>query len=480
MVIYGNSGVLATKKAKGIVAKEQLAPRDAVFVYDETERHPTNIVAVYVFDATGAEPVDTAALRDWARARLGFAPLFQRRLRRVPLDLDLPYWVPDPAFDIAEHVVAGPSGADWDTVRARLAEITTARMDLTRPPWQIQVFDRVRAVPEIPGEATVVALKFHHSACDGVATRELELELFGGREAPAAPTANRWSRSAAGLRAAALFPYRIGRFAMGLSRTRAANATARARIEAGLLHEPAPVRPATRFNRAIGPTVLIEQVFLPLPEVTALRDRSAERVTVNDVMLTVVSGALAAYLDEKGETPPEGLAAMVPMSMRGIAQWDSANQLCQMTVDLHTGHRDPRARLAAIRESVRRERRRNSDPAVLRHAARVETAPAWLLRVAGRARAHRSFTDLSSVPLHNTTISNVPPLGAGLTFRGAPVLRAFGVLPPMDGDGLRHLISAQGEEIVLTISVDKAMMPDPDRYRELLRESFRELVEALD
>ena len=49
----------------------------------------------------------------------------------------------------------------------------------------------------------------------------------------------------------------------------------------------------------------------------------------------------------------------------------------------------------------------------------------------------------------------------------------------MDGDGLRHLISAQGEEIVLTISVDKAMMPDPDRYRELLRESFRELVEAL-
>ncbi|WP_433491196.1 wax ester/triacylglycerol synthase family O-acyltransferase [Nocardia grenadensis] len=477
--MYGNSGVLATRKVKGIVAKEQLAARDAVFVYDESERHPSNIVAVYIFDATGTEPIDAAALRDWARARLGFAPLFQRRLQRVPMDLDLPYWVPEPALDIDEHVGVGPSGADWDTVRARLAEMTTARLDLTRPPWQIQVFDRVRAVPEIPGEATVVVLKFHHSACDGVATRELELELFGGREAPAAPTTNRWSKPAATLRAAALFPYRMGRFAMGLSRTRAANTAARARIEAGLLHEPAPVRPATRFNRAIGPTVLIEQVFLPLTEVTALRDRSAERVTVNDVMLTVVSGALAAYLDEKGETPPEGLAAMVPMSMRGIAHWDSANQLCQMTVDLHTGRREPRARLAAIRESVRRERRRHSDPAVLRHAARVETAPAWLLRAAGRARAHRSFADLSSVPLHNTTISNVPPPGAGLTFRGAPMLRAFGVLPPMDGDGLRHLISAQGEEIVLTISVDKAMMPDPGRYRELLRESFRELVEAL-
>lgn len=478
-MIYGNSGVLAPKRAKSVVTKEQLTARDAVFVYDETERHPSNIVAVYIFDATGSEPVDTVAVLRWARARLGFAPLFQRRLRRVPMDLDLPYWVPDPAFDIAEHVVVEPSGSHWDFVRSRLAEMATAPMDLTRPPWQIQVFDGVRAVPGIPGDATVIALKFHHSAGDGVATRELELELFGGQEASAAPTAGRWSAAVAAVRAAMLFPYRSGRFAFGLSRTRAADAAARARIEAGILHEPPPTRPATRFNRTIGATPSVEQIFLPLPEVTALRARCGERVTVNDVMLTVVSGALAAYLGEQGETPPSALAAMVPMSMRGIAQWDSANQLSQMTVDLHTDQPDPRARLAAIRESVRRERRRHSDPAVLRHAARVDTAPAWLLRLAGRARAHRSFADATSIPLSNTTISNVAPLGADLTFLGAPLLRVFGVLPILDGDGLRHLITSQGPEIVLTFSVDAAMMPDPDRYRELLRESFRELVTAI-
>lgn len=471
--------VVAAKKAKSAVEKEQLTPRDAAFVYDETERHPSNIVAVYVFDAPGSEPVDTTTVLRWAGARLGFAPLFQRRLHRVPLNLDLPYWVPDPTLELSEHVVLEPPRADWDTVRSRLAEMAMARMDLTRPPWQIQVFDHVRAVPGMPGDVTVIALKFHHSAGDGVATRELELRLFGGQEAPAAPVDSRWSISAVTSRAAVLFPYHLGRFLLGLSRTRAANAAARSRIEAGLLHEPLPVRPATRFNRAIGSTVVIEQVFLPLSEVTALRARCAGRVTVNDVMLTVVSGALAAYLAEQGEAPPSALAAMVPMSMRGIAQWNSANQLCQMTVDLHTGHRDPRERLSAISESVRRERQRHSDPAVLRHAARVDTAPAWLLRLAGWARAHRSFTELTSVPLSNTTISNVPPLGAGLTFLGAPLRRAFGVLPPMDGDGLRHLISSQGGELVLTVSVDPAMMPDPDRYRELLLESLRELVAAI-
>ncbi|MGW1739865.1 wax ester/triacylglycerol synthase family O-acyltransferase [Nocardia sp. NPDC001965] len=478
-MIYGNSSALATKRAKSVVTKEQLTPRDAAFVYDETERHPSNILAVYVFEATGSAPVDTAAAQRWAHTRLGFAPLFQRRLHRVPMDLDLPYWVPDPALDIAEHVTAGPPGADWDTVRSRLAELATSTLDLTRAPWRIQVFDRVDGVPGIPGDATVIALKFHHSAGDGVATRELELELFGGQEAAAAPTEGRWSPVRAALRAAMLFPYRSACFARGLSRTRAAHAEARTRIENGLLHEPLPMRPATRFNRATGSTPVVDQIFLPLPEVTALRARCDERVTVNDVMLTVVSGALATYLNEKGETPPAALAAMVPMSMRGIAQWNSANQLTQMTVDLHTDEHDPRARLAAIRESVRRERHRHSDPAVLRHAARADTAPAWLLRLAGRARAHRSFTEVTTVPLSNTTISNVAPLGADLTFRGARLLRVFGILPTLDGDGLRHLITSQGEEIVLTFSVDPAMMPDPGRYRELLGESFRELVDAI-
>ncbi|WP_083864718.1 wax ester/triacylglycerol synthase family O-acyltransferase [Nocardia brevicatena] len=473
------SDVVDTEKSKTVVKGDQLAPRDAIFVYDETDHHPSNIVAAYVFDATGTEPVDAEAAVGWIRARLGLAPLFQRRLRRIGPELDLPYWVPDPEFDIAEHVVLSPAGADWDTVRRRLSEIAAARMDLTRPPWQLHLFDRVRAVPGVSGQATVVVLKFHHSACDGVATRELELELFGGGHAPPAPVDTRWSARTATLRAAVLFPYRLARFATGLAHTRAAAAVVRERVEAGVLHEPLPTRPATRFNHATGPGLVVDQAILPLGDVMAVRDRCEERVTVNDVMLTVVSGALAAYLDEQGETPPESLAAMVPMSMRGVAQWGSANQLCQMSVDLHTGEADPRARLSAIRESVRRERQRNSDPAVLRCSARVETSPAWLLRLAGRARSHRSYTGVTSVPLNNTTISNVPPLGAGLSFRGAPLLRVFGVLPIFDGDGLRHLVSSQGDELVITFSVDPAMMPDTGRYRALLLRSFRELVAAL-
>ncbi|WP_245677170.1 wax ester/triacylglycerol synthase family O-acyltransferase [Nocardia acidivorans] len=455
---------------------EQLTARDAVFVYDEFERHPCNIVAVYAFDATapGAVTPDAATVIPWARARLGHFRLFQRRLARVPWDLDLPYWVPDPEFDIERHIRLEPQ-RDWAAVRLRIAEIAATRMDLRRPPWRIHLFDQVLGYPGAPGAVTLVLLGFHHSAGDGMATRELELRLFDGSELPAphAPAAAReWSARRALAKAAVVFPYRIARFAIGLRRTRATAVPA--------LSEPPALRPATRFNRRVDPIFGFDLLRLPMADVLKAKAASVERITVNDLVLTIVSDALATYLEEHGETPEGSLAAMVPRSMRGLAQWNSANQLTQMSIDLHTDIADPVERLLAIRDSARREKRRGADPAVLRQAERVQTSPAWLLRLAGWGRARRQFDAVSVVPLSNTTVSNVPPVAERLAFLGAPMLSAFGALPIMDGDGLRHLISSQGDELIISFSADTTMLPDTGHYTELLLGAFERLRRALE
>ncbi|NEW29382.1 WS/DGAT domain-containing protein, partial [Nocardia cyriacigeorgica] len=135
--------------------------------------------------------------------------------------------------------------------------------------------------------------------------------------------------------------------------------------------------------------------------------------------------------------------------------------------------------LQAIHHSATLEKQRTTTPTVLRTESRVETSPAWLLRLAGWARAQRTFETATTVPLMNTTISNVPPVATDLEFLGRPIARIFGVLPTMDGDGLRHLITSQGEEIVISFSTDTSMMPDPEHYGDLLRESFRSLGDAL-
>lgn len=469
------------------VTAEQLAPRDAAFVYDEFERHPSNIVAVYVFDASAerAVPPSRERVQEWMRDRLGYSPVFRRRLERLPGDIDLPYWVPDAGFDIADHVtIAGPELRAWPAVRRRISDIASARMDLSRPPWELHLFEEVAGFRGADGgPVTIVVLKFHHSVGDGVATRELELKLFGADvSGPSAPTADLrpWSAQAALIRAVGVMPYRCVRFAEGLLRTRSAAKTARARNAAGVIREPLAVRPATRFNRRVGPKTAFDLVTIPMRDVLDAKAAFAERITVNDLMLAVVSGALTTYLAEQNETPDVSLAAMVPISMRGLAQWDSLNQLCQMSVDLHTDLADPLDRLRAIRQSAQREKQRYADSSVLRRESRMQTSPAWLLRLAGWARAQRVFDDVETVPLTNTTISNVPSVGERLEFMGAPVVSAFGVLPVMDGDGLRHLITSQGSELLISYSVDAEMMPDPEHYGELLRQSFRHLADAIE
>lgn len=460
------------------VGAERLRPRDAVFVYDETDRHLSHIVAVYFADASAGRAPSSDELLDWARARLGHAVLFHRRLRRVPLDLDLPSWVPDPTMTVREHVRRSTDVHTWAEARARIAEITSARMDLTRPPWEIQVLDRVDDVPAMPGPTTIIVLKFHHSVGDGVATRALEQLLFGTGPAPA-PRLDEPSTLRTVARTVTALGTQPVRFVTGLRRHRRAATELATAVAAGDIHEPAALRPATRFNRDIRSATTFHLVPIPMAEVRAAKAAAPQRVTINDLMLTTVAGALADYLAGHGETPADSLAAMVPRSMRGVADWDSRNRLTQMIVDLHTDIADPAARLAAIRQSANRAKQRAADPAVLRADRLVETAPALLLRAAGWARAQRHFDGTDTVPMCNTTISNVAPVSDTLSFCGLPVVRAVGALPVLDGDGLRHLITAQGEEITLTFTTSAAMMPDPEHYGELLLRSFHTLATAL-
>jgi WS/DGAT/MGAT family acyltransferase len=464
------------------VTVEQLSARDAVFIYEEHERHPANVVAVYVFDGSPGDaiPFDTERAYTWVRDRLGYSPIFHRRLVRIPGDLDLPYWVPDAGFQLGDHVTSsGPEACDWHAVRRRIAAIASARMDLSRPPWEIHIFERVARFPGHP-TVTVVVLKFHHSAADGVGTRNLESKLFGSVDTPPEPTIdlNSWSGSLALLRSLGLLPYRCVRFVEGLIRTRRAGMEVAAGVAANVLHEPVAHRPATRFNRAVRSELAFDLVAIPMQAVLDLKAAIPDRTTVNDLMLAVIAGALEIYLEERGETPTASLGAMVPISMRGTTRWNSANRLCLMSVDLHTDIADPLHRLRAIQASARREKERWADPAVLRRETRLHTSPAWLLRLVGWARAKQMFDNIETVPLVNTTISNVPPVTERLEFFGAPAVSVFGVLPVFDGDGLRHLVSSQGNELWISVSADSKMMPDPEHYGELLLGSFRRLTEA--
>ena len=82
---------------------DQLSPQDAQFLYMESSDNHIHVTALAVFDPStvpGGKTVRFKALLAHIEDRLHMSPMFRRKLERVPLELDFPYWVDDEDFDL--------------------------------------------------------------------------------------------------------------------------------------------------------------------------------------------------------------------------------------------------------------------------------------------------------------------------------------------------------------------------------------------
>ncbi|ORL37920.1 acyltransferase [Prescottella equi] len=468
----------------------RLAPQDADFVYHEREHHISNSTGIYLFDTTAeTTSITQAEAIDWMRPRLGYSGVFTRRLRHVPFALDYPCWVPDPTLDLSKHVIVERvDGPGWDALRHHIARFSGKPLDLTRPPWQLHFLTDVTGIDGLPDRMTVAVLRCHHSSGDGLAARDLALRIFGraGDHPPVPRPTARWSTTADFVRAVGRLPRQWRAFRRGLTESGEGARRVAEQIRSGAIAPAPPRRPATRFNTAITSDLTFDVVSFSPSDIRTVRS-AVEGATFNDVLLATISGALAGYLAEKDETPPSSLAALVPMSLRGTRpgvadhpDGNRANHLALMAVDLHTDIDDPIQRLRAIHTSVRAEKDRHRNPDVQAAASRIDTSPAWLLRLVIRLQNLRNRSD-DTVEAVNTMVSNIPWTGEDLVLGNAPLVRSFGILGIIDRVGLRHLIvSHHDDEIEISFCADAAMMPDTDRYKVLLTQSFRALVKSAD
>lgn len=467
----------------------RLAPQDAEFVYKETAGHISNSTGIYLFDTTSeTAPITQSEAVAWMRERLGYSGVFTRRLRHIPLSLDYPSWVPDPKLDLAEHVIVEPvDGPGWDALRHHIARFSGKPLDLTRPPWQLHFLTGVTGIDGLPERMTVAVLRCHHSSGDGLAARDLALRIFGRNEnhPPVSSTSENWSTTAEFVKAIGRLPQQWRYFRQGLTTTGEAARRVTEQVQAHAIAPAPPRRPATRFNTAITPDLTFDVVSFSPEDIRSVQS-AVEGATFNDILLATISGALASYLAEKGETPTDSLATLVPMSLRGTRpgvadhpDGNRANHLALMAVDLHTNIDDPVQRLRAINTSTRAEKARHRNPDVQAAASRMETSPAWLLRLVTRLMGLRKQPE-GTVETINTMVSNIPWTGDDMVLRGAPLVKSFGILGIIDKVGLRHLIvSHHGDEIEMSFCTDSAMMPDTGHYKSLLLESFRELVDQV-
>ena len=153
--------------------------------------------------------------------------------------------------------------------------------------------------------------------------------------------------------------------------------------DGAMLDEPAALAPRTQTTTSISSRRTAAFTSTPLDEIKAIKNHFG--VTVNDVVMAIIAGALRAWLSERDELPAAPLAAMVPISVRAPEQSGAfGNRMAMMIPPLHTEEPDPERRLRLTHESMRSAKERH------------EAVPATLapgrqpLHPAGAARPRRA------------------------------------------------------------------------------------------
>jgi diacylglycerol O-acyltransferase len=203
-----------------------------------------------------------------------------------------------------------------------------------------------------------------------------------------------------------------------------------------------------------------------------------EGATVNDVALTIVGGALRAYLKSHGELPKESLVAMAPINVRNNDEKGSGgNIVSTMAVNIRSDIGDPRDRLLAVHAASRSAKEYANAVGAKTMTDYSQFIPSTLSAQAARLASRWGLMNQIS-PLYNCVITNVPGPQVPLYNTGAQMLSSFGTGPVADGLGLFHVISSYCGEFAISATSCREMMPDPAFYRQCLMESFEALRDA--
>ncbi len=418
---------------------ERLSGLDAGFLYLEDVWQPMNGCAIWELDTStmpGGYTFDR--LRNGLSRHLQAVSRFRQKLADSPLNLDHPVWISDRDFHLDRHlhrVVVPPPGE-----RAQLAElcgrIASLPLDRTRPLWEMWVIEGVE--DEMADEKTRLRLmlKVHHACMDAQTGTNMLAQLCSTEADVAAPhpvddvgDPNQVQIVLSGL---ARFLSRPALFAKVLLITLTWLLVMLVRPRTSSTAARPFTAPQTVFNANVTHRRNVAYTQLNLDDVKKVKDHF--NVTVNDVVMALVSAALRQFLLDRGELPKTSLLAMLPTSVQGKSDRFGRNHLSGVFSRLETQIADPVERLKRITEarSAVRQHKSAIGATLLQDWLQLATPAVFRLGMAIDARTRLT----ESRPVHNLVLSNVPGPQNSLYFQGCQVRAQYPLGPIFPGSGL--------------------------------------------
>lgn len=451
---------------------KQLTPSEVLFIGGETDNVYQHVAGLVFLDASDSPAFDFEAFRHHMETHINRLAQLRWKLHEVPLGLDLPYWVEAEDFDLDNHIrrIGVPSPGDDQALAEVVAHLYCRHLPRDRPLWE---FWFIEGLAE--GKYAILQ-KMHHCLADGEGAIQMAGLLWDMEPDPplaqidsgnpavlAGEVPERWRRSLNSAMGLASMPIRTGREVYAAIRQDIAG-----RLPGGIKRRERAAAPPTFFNDEISPDRGLAFGSISLESVKSIKDFYG--VTVNDVILALVSGSLREYLLALGELPSEALRTSIAISLRTEGDDDFSNRVTVASVTLGTDHADPLVRLQAIAEesALAKKEARQGGKSVMEY---MELFPPVMVNVLTRLAPAEQVPKLAGV---NLVVSNIRGSDKPMYIGGAraEVIYPMSIITP--GGGLNVTCLSYTDGIHFGFTVEPQMFPDPWLLVEGLQRSLAE------
>lgn len=466
---------------------DRLDAVDAALWFGEDAATPRNVGGVAIFRPPESG-FDHERLVRLIRSRIAHVPRYRQRIREVPWGLSRPVWVDDANFDVAYHVrrSALPNPGTREQLDELVARLMARPLDRSRPLWEMYLIEGMS------DGCFAVVTKSHQVLVDGTGAIDIaQVMLDASSEVPEVtpvawnPRPEPSDPELIGSALSSVLTRPTVAWEVVTSGARDLGAAAESvvtwvkdtgeevvRTVASMIRTPMN----SPLNTRIGAQRRFATTEMSLAELREVHGTSVG--TVNDVVLTVVTGALRDWLMNRGRVLDASatLRALVPVSI----QDENSNrrdpvvtsQVGAFLIDLPVGEADPIVRLHQIAFHMRD----------LRNTERFVGAEA-LAGMAGfgpptlHALGSRVGSTLSQ-RAYNVAITNVPGPQRPLYAAGSEMIAAYPFSPLVQGQALGIGLTSYRGSVFVGLTADRDALADVNVIIDGLAESLTELKEA--
>jgi diacylglycerol O-acyltransferase / wax synthase len=449
---------------------------------------PTNLMMITTIMVYEGQPDYTRMIRTIA-VRLLQYDRFRQRVVDPLAPWSATRWEPDPHFDLEAHIhrVALPEPGDQSELERLVSDLISTPLDYSKPLWQMHIVENF-------GGDFVVITRFHHCIADGIALMRLLLSLTDDEPDAAVPQMPPRPKKKAsnGLLSSVTSPLMgLVNTTTRLTESAVSLSAAGARASIDVLRDPGKLVDVTKQAADFAARLGLVTVRLPDPhtiykgELTAVKRVAWSRPTslatvkatgqalggtINDTMVTAVSGALRLYMEEQGiRTAGVNFRAYIPVNLR--AQEEAiklGNAFGLVFLSLPVGIIDRQERFQVVH--MRMEELKNSPEAVV--AITLLNAAGMLPKEVENAAFRIYHAKATAV------MTNVPGPQEQLYFAGSALKYMMGWVPQAGSLGLGISIISYNGEIMVGINTDVGLVPDPHKIVNYFEDELAALIET--